>query len=472
MCRYTGDFGSTTETSGVHRIMLDRQYNDGIWHSVSIVRENGTHVSMTIDGRTKNYKGSMDFAQLNLDQYLFVGGMSEKARQPGFCGQCDVYRKKNYIGCLSNVRFNARDILYGANEQLTEFVAVGNVQYKCPTRKHQPEIIGFESEHSILEVSRDILRQQASHYVFEFRTFEGRGHIMTHSCTGGGIEIYLSDGKVHLVITFLGQNKAVKFTSNVTVNDGDWHTVKVEIRRKKQEIVLLVDSENTPSYMFPPNFNFYQELGVFMKQVLFGGGTSSLPGLISCYRRIEIDGELITMTSQKISHTTKLSKGCQIKDLCFPNPCQHGATCSQSRQVATCDCDKKSDYAGAKCEKCIHKRSCEEIFQSGVRKSGHYKICPNNERVFEVYCDMTIGATVVNHNLHNDTSAGIGADILPTRLTNFYYHELEYDTDMQFIKDLMKQSKTCRQYIRYDCKKSRLMYNLGVRRHIHFKGKY
>ncbi len=83
--RYTGDFGSTYERSGVHSIISDISYNDNIFHTVSLEREMKmidqdldykiTYVALSSsDERVKNYTADMDFRQLNLDGYLYVGG--------------------------------------------------------------------------------------------------------------------------------------------------------------------------------------------------------------------------------------------------------------------------------------------------------------------------------------------------------------------------------------------------------------
>ena len=167
--RYTGDFGSTYEKSGKHEITLNQQYNDNKWHSVILLRENGTHVYLTVDGITNSRQNTdLDFEQLNLDQYLYVGGLGASKKLDESC--LDISKKKNFIGCLSNVRFNSLDLLYGAHEKFTGYRSYGDLAFKCPN-KNNYDIIGLVSEASTLTIKRNILDKNDLNITLDLRTF-------------------------------------------------------------------------------------------------------------------------------------------------------------------------------------------------------------------------------------------------------------------------------------------------------------
>ena len=417
--RYNGDFGSTYDESGAHQIILDRQYNDNTWHSVTLLRENGTHVYLTVDDVTQFFTSGTGFEQLNLDKALYVGGLGKSQRLDTSC--LNIGDKKNYIGCLSDVRFNSIDLLYGAIEKFTTFKTFGKLSFNCP--KDNYDIIGLHSESSLLKVKRNILNKNTLDYAIGFRTFEPNGHISTHLCTNGAVDIALISGKIRLTLSFLGlaSNDAVRIDSSVKIDDGDWHLVKVVVKRKEGTINLDIDDEKK-MYKFKTHFKLDKELGLFMQTIRFGGNTPLLPGLVACFRRIEVDGKTITYDSKNIMEKRDIINECQIHDLCFPNPCLHGSKCSQLRQKKTCDC-KGTEYIGSLCQTCIYKRTCNEIKESGETRSGVYKLCPNNERIFRANCDMKSGVTILSHGGKNETRVGDGT-LIGGDTMSFYIHTI------------------------------------------------
>ena len=466
--RYTGDFGSTYEKSGKHEITLNQQYNDNKWHSVTLLRENGTHVYLTVDGITNSRQNTdLDFEQLNLDQYLYVGGLGASKKLDESC--LDISKKKNFIGCLSNVRFNSLDLLYGAHEKFTGYRSYGDLAFKCPN-KNNYDIIGLVSEASTLTIKRNILDKNDLNITLDLRTFEPNGHLLKLLCTNGAIDIAVIEGKVRLTLSFLGlgTNEAVRIESDTKIDDGDWHLFTISVKREQGLIYLKIDKD-FKVYQFKAHFKLNKELGLFMRDIKLGGNTPFLPGLVACFRIIRIGSKIIYLNASDVTTKNSVLNQCQIKDLCFPNPCQHGSTCTQSRSQFHCDCTN-TEYKGKKCEICIHKRTCAGLKESGETKSGHYKLCSNNERIFRAYCDMKTGTTVIKHNLQNDTRVANGKIVRLSTVT-FYIHDINYfDATIETIKDLFNASLSCRQYIRYDCYRSRLLFEVGRYRHVHYKG--
>ena len=90
-------------------------------------------------------------------------------------------------------------------------------------------------------------------------------------------------------------------------------------------------------------------------------------------------------------------------------------------------------------------------------------------------------ATVILNSIRNDTLVKNTDEIIGHSIKKFYIHKVHYelgssnyvDTSMkeiQNIRDLINQSTNCRQYIRFDCRKSYLLKNLDKTKHRHMVG--
>nr|CRX73256.1 Contactin-associated protein 2-like [Hydra vulgaris] len=462
---YTGNFGSTLEEYGAHKIIHEKQYNDNSWHDVVILRENGTHVYFTVDDKTKSYISHLDFEQLNLD-YLYVGGLGLAQKDETTC--LNIKEKINFIGCMSKVRFNSIDLLYGAIEKFTHFKTFGHLSFTCPDSKLN--IFGFSSVNSQMTLRRNILNVNELNFALELRTFEPNGQIATHLCTNGAIEIILVNGKLNLIVSFIGlsAHNAVTIKSEIKVDDGNWHVIRISVQRNEDIVKLQVDHVSE-IHQFKSYFRLGSTDGIgnFMGEITIGGSTPELPCLLACYRTIEVDNEPVLFDSSKIIKKREVGKNCNISDLCFPNPCLHKGVCFQSLQTYTCNCTN-SDYSGTNCETCVYKRTCHELMDSGFTESKNYKLCSNNEQVYQAYCDMSSGETIIGHNIKNDTRVDEGEKVEGTQ--SFYIHPVKYSVDVLSIINLMELSSLCKQYIRFDCFQSKLLDGVGRKRYDDYKG--
>ena len=72
----------------------------------------------------------------------------------------------------------------------------------------------------------------------------------------------------------------------------------------------------------------------------------------------------------------------------------------------------------------------QEIWQSGLRESGYFKICPNNARIFTAYCDMKLNhATVIPTTVKNDTRVK-NTRVLPHSVKKIYYQSVFYEVQV------------------------------------------
>ncbi|XP_022794340.1 uncharacterized protein LOC111333086 [Stylophora pistillata] len=79
-----------------------------------------------------------------------------------------------------------------------------------------------------------------------------------------------------------------------------------------------------------------------------------------------------------------------INRCCRPNPCLNGGICQEICDTHTvrfsCDCVDK--YAGQRCGKIQHPKSCKDIAKNGASTSGEYDIFDSNNETFSVNCDL------------------------------------------------------------------------------------
>ncbi len=96
--------------------------------------------------------------------------------------------------------------------------------------------------------------------------------------------------------------------------------------------------------------------------------------------------------------------------------------------------------------------------------SGWYNINPqglNSSPLVRVYCDMTsknaVGVTVIGHDSESRTL------VRGYKAPGSYKRKITYDISMEQIVAIMRQSKNCEQFIKYECYHSVLLYTTTPR---------
>ena len=105
--------------------------------------------------------------------------------------------------------------------------------------------------------------------------------------------------------------------------------------------------------------------------------------------------------------------------------------------------------------------TCSELLiQHPSTPNGLYRIYPerpNPSLAVQVYCDMTsksgVGVTVIGHDSESRTL------VKGYNPPGSYKRKINYDISMKQIVTIMKRSKNCEQYIKYECYASILLYN-------------
>ncbi|CAG0885455.1 unnamed protein product [Darwinula stevensoni] len=104
----------------------------------------------------------------------------------------------------------------------------------------------------------------------------------------------------------------------------------------------------------------------------------------------------------------------------------------------------------------ITPRTCQTLADLGVTRTGEYLVDPDGvligEAPIKVICDMETDpvATIVLHDSMGNTAIDRCAD------PGCYNHSIKYGSPMKQMVALIQHSKSCEQYIRYDCFSSAL----------------
>ena len=109
-------------------------------------------------------------------------------------------------------------------------------------------------------------------------------------------------------------------------------------------------------------------------------------------------------------------------------------------------------------------RTCLELLDKHPStKSGKYYMNPQGlglSSLAQVYCDMTskngVGVTLIEHDRESRTFVNGGYEAAGS-----YKRRINYDIFMEHIVAIMKQSKYCKQFIKYECYQSVLLTDLN-----------
>ena len=108
-------------------------------------------------------------------------------------------------------------------------------------------------------------------------------------------------------------------------------------------------------------------------------------------------------------------------------------------------------------------RTCLELLNKHPStKSGTYYMNLQGlglSSLAQVYCDMTskngVGVTLIGHDSESRTYVN------GYEAAGSYKRKINYDISMEHIVAIMKQSKYCEQFIKYECYESVLLYHLN-----------
>ena len=216
--------------------------------------------------------------------------------------------------------------------------------------------------------------------------------------------------------------------------------------------------------------------------------TTSTPVSSSAMANINPQNQLLQATQYDVI-SSKMAQGyvtidsCRLFNPCLTqNSCKNGAVC-KTNELAEPDCDcTKTGYNGRRCHFSIYKRSCQDLYLSGQRKSSFYLIDLDRNgplKPVRVRCNMDSGfdhiETSLSHNLpaecltRRSSTMDIYFGIIYLDFHHMYTHDgfyLHDDLDDLaraqqdiMLRALIGQSTFCKQHFRYECRSAPL--NLG-----------
>ena len=273
---------------------------DNQWHSVLITREKHK-LTIHLDKQpTKivNIKMSKRFETqfiLRINIRIYVGGTWKKTNERG-----KTKIVKNFVGCLSDVLFNAVHLISDARQKKKGYTTQGAISYTCPAREYKP--IGFLNERAFLKVpSPD--RNNVS-VQFKFRAYDKNGILMFKDGQKVSVWLYLENGKLKFdcyIAKRTGKQLVTLDTDtwmpDTDFNDGEWHSVKASL----DSFMMIFQVDNG----IPVNADAHtvllnQERSLdFENFTHVGGGTyyKGMYGFVGCMKDLRVNGAKINASA-------------------------------------------------------------------------------------------------------------------------------------------------------------------------------
>uniref|UniRef100_A0A8B9JYV2 Contactin associated protein like 3 n=1 Tax=Astyanax mexicanus TaxID=7994 RepID=A0A8B9JYV2_ASTMX len=342
------------------------------------------------------------------------------------------HSKRNFHGCLENLLYNGVNVVELAKEKKVS--AVGNLSFTCAEAVEVP--LTFASPDSFLQLPWAVSRDSVS-LSLQFRTWNRGGLLMTSELQhqAGTLWIYLSDARIRLQIHKAGRI-VVDITAGSALNDGQWHSVELSVRRGR--LILAADKADTSTTTTSGCRNLFS---------VFQG----------CMRLVHLDGslvDLIKVQQMLIGNFSGLQMDlCGIVDRCSPSHCEHGGKCTQSWSTFHCNCSN-TGYGGATCHSSVYEASCEAYKHRG-NTSGLYYIDVDGSGPIKpqlIYCNMSDKAWMVIQ--HNNTEL---TKLRASSGTNQHLAYFNYSADTKQLGAIISRAEHCEQELSYHCKKSRLL---------------
>uniref|UniRef100_A0A8C2KFJ2 Contactin associated protein like 3 n=1 Tax=Cyprinus carpio TaxID=7962 RepID=A0A8C2KFJ2_CYPCA len=331
---------------------------------------------------------------------------------------------------------------------------LGNVSFTCTESIDVP--VTFASPGSFLALPW-VSGGESVSVALQFRTWNKAGLLMTFDLqhNAGTLWLYLSEARARLQIHKTGRIMT-DITAGASLNDGQWHSLELAVRRGRLAVTLDRTDSSTASTSFP----------VAPDSQLFLGGCpetehSSCRNPFSvfqgCMRLIRTDAalvDLIRVQQMLFGNFSDLQMDmCGIVDRCSPSRCEHGGRCSQSWSTFHCNCSA-TGYSGATCHSSIYEASCEAYKHKG-NTSGFYYIDVDGSGPIKpqlIYCNISDKAwMVIQHNNTELTKLKVSSGI------NQHLAHFNYSADVEQIQAIITQAEYCEQELSYHCKKSRLL---------------
>nr|XP_055073359.1 cadherin EGF LAG seven-pass G-type receptor 2 [Misgurnus anguillicaudatus] len=225
---------------------------------------------------------------------------------------------------------------------------------------------------------------------FMFRTRQMRATILYISSGHHNLTIQLRGGRVVMVVQ-RGEDSTVSRVDDVTVDDGQWHDIELELRGSAEGSITAVLTLDHGLYTSSMQLDS-QIQGVKIKMLSVGGVTDDknqiMNGFKGCVQGLRL-GESSSspvFPSMHQAHVINVESGCSLPDPCGSNPCPSHSYCMKEWDSYSCTCH--TGYYGNNCtdvcalNPCEHQSAC-----SRKPSSAHGYVCNCPSNYFGQYCE-------------------------------------------------------------------------------------
>ncbi|XP_016421698.1 cadherin EGF LAG seven-pass G-type receptor 2-like [Sinocyclocheilus rhinocerous] len=229
------------------------------------------------------------------------------------------------------------------------------------------------------------------HLEFMFRTRQPTATLIhISSAQQHNLTIQLREGYV-LTSLQRGEDSTVSRVDDVTVSDGQWHHVLLELRGPAAGGVTAALSLDHGLYTSSMDLDSKLK-GVKLKTVSVGGVTDSRNKVISGFRGC-VQGlclgdstSALVFPSMHQADVVNVESGCSLPNPCGSNPCPAHSDCSDDWDTHSCRCH--SGYYGNNCSDACALNPCEhQSACSRKSSSAHGYTCNCPSSYFGQYCE-------------------------------------------------------------------------------------
>ena len=336
-------YGYRENKNDAHVRFLGKDLDDGKAHTVNIDHENKA-TTVILDDKTpqserEETKINTYFQRLDIDRSIYVGGA------PNFKGLLSVQSNANFMGCLSDVKFETLspksleiDFLEG-KEAVTY---PSDMNKDCTFETYSPYTFSSADSYFKCDVNGLATTSELTGS-FVFRTYQDSGTLIEQTNGNNGFEITYSARLIKLSLKIASQSPIIAqidygLNELTSMNNGNWHQVNFSIKTSKITLDVGTKSVEGPVTSFPKNF--------FIEEVTAGG-------YVGCMRNLTINKfNCKPGQNSKIKNVEWKDNPCNITDFCVFSPCLHGGKCTQTGKGFTCsECEAKG-YEGDVCQFC------------------------------------------------------------------------------------------------------------------------
>ncbi|XP_013388250.1 neurexin-4 [Lingula anatina] len=458
--RFSIDLGTIATQTGATSVETGSLLDDNQWHDVEILRDR-KDITVTVDRLTQTQHANGLFDRLDLDKKIYLGAAPDYRKR-------GMTVRRGFKGCMENVVFNAMHLIRDAKAQVARHDTMGSIAFSC--RRAITETVTFPSTMSHLKIPTSTGALNTYSAKFEFRTYNEEGMMLYQELQGGHVMLKIIkpgflqyqikgrsslDGSTIPIVEETIENIDPKSTDKA-FSDGLWHAVDLSIGTNK--INLTVDGYSWVAKRI-------LQIETSSTNILIGGGRNDQHGFIGCMRNLAIGGNPFSVNALPVGTNIGAANGtCGMRDRCLPNPCEHDGVCTQTWDSFNCTCNG-TGYTGAVCHTSAHPVSCDEVKQLDRT----YKLTEKETMIdldgsgplkpFKVVCKFTQtgeNETWVGHQNGQETTVN------GFQQPGSYRQAITYDANKHQLDELIRRSDTCRQFIQYKCRQSRLMTNPGI----------